>query len=404
MPAMLPRSANANHFADALRRTLAPVAERIAGADGRIDPSDAQRALLRLSGEDRVARDALVALARNPGPAVSVAEFVEAQVERARTAAAQATGSDGRLSRADAAGLPADLQVAFHFFRSGQWEEPAPRVRFSAAVLSAVMQKHGIANRVTLLQRAADLGDGNGYLKRTELERAAVTLVGGFASGLAARVPASWRGALADHTDTLATLDRFIADERQTHEVYPPDSQIFAALESTSLDDVKVVLIGQDPYHGPGQAHGLSFSVKGGARIPPSLRNIFRELESDTGTSAPQSGNLQRWANDGVLLLNTALTVRQDEPASHSKKGWEEVTNALLEAVNAKGAPVVFLLLGAHAQRLGANIDTSKHTIVARSHPSPFSARNNFLGTRPFTAVNDALTAAGRPPVRWELP
>jgi uracil-DNA glycosylase len=217
-------------------------------------------------------------------------------------------------------------------------------------------------------------------------------------------VPPSWRRPLAGVAGALESVCAFVESERGRGAiVYPPRELTLAALERTALEDVKVVIVGQDPYHGPGEAHGLSFSVPQGVRVPPSLRNIHRELQSDLGFAPPTSGDLTPWAERGVLLLNTVLTVRKDEPASHRGAGWQAVTDAILQRVNEKDERVVFLLLGADAQKLGARIHQGKHAIVARSHPSPLAARRGFLGTRPFSAVNDALCTAGRAPIDWRL-
>ncbi len=401
MSVRLPGTVTPKSFSQAVRDTLEPLAARISGRNGKIDPGEARRALSALTGPELLAHDALEAIARS-GQATDVSAFVQAQVARAEQAAAVASG-EGRLSQSDAEALPADLRAAFFAFRGLALPASAPKLRFSEAVLAAVMQSHGVTDRAALLEHAATLDDGNGYLKRAELEAAAESLRGPFSAGLGARIPVSWRGALAGQGETIKKLDAFLADERKTKEIYPPPDQVFAALDRTPLDKVKVVLIGQDPYHGPGEAHGLSFSVPDGVKIPPSLRNIIKELQADVGGPAPTSGNLEKWADQGVLLLNTSLTVEKDKPASHAKKGWEELTAALLDEVNKKGDGVVFFLLGGHAQKVAQGVDTQKHTVVARSHPSPFSARNNFLGTKPFSAINAALTAAGQAPIDWSL-
>ena len=200
-----------------------------------------------------------------------------------------------------------------------------------------------------------------------------------------------------------AELQSFVADERAHHPVYPPHDQVFSALHRTPFADVKVVILGQDPYHGPGQAHGLCFSVPDGVPAPPSLRNILIELESDLGLPAPRSGNLGRWADQGVLLLNTTLTVRGGQAASHQKHGWETFTDHVIQAVNDKPERVVFLLWGASARRKRDLVDRSRHVVIESVHPSPLSAHNGFFGSRPFSQANAALIEAGREPVDWRL-
>lgn len=200
-----------------------------------------------------------------------------------------------------------------------------------------------------------------------------------------------------------AELQTFVADERAHHPVYPPHDLVFAALHRTPFADVKVVILGQDPYHGPRQAHGLCFSVPDGVPAPPSLRNILVELESDLGLPAPRSGNLGRWADQGVLLLNTTLTVRGGQAASHQKHGWETFTDNVIRAVNDKTERVVFLLWGASARRKRDLVDRSRHVVIESVHPSPLSARNGFFGSRPFSRANAALIAAGRDPVDWRI-
>lgn len=201
-----------------------------------------------------------------------------------------------------------------------------------------------------------------------------------------------------------ADLQGFVTDERSRHCVYPPADEVFAALHLTPLADVKVVILGQDPYHGPGQAHGLCFSVRPDVAAPPSLQNIFTELESDLGLPRPSTGDLTPWAEQGVLLLNTTLTVRGGQAASHQKHGWERFTDEVIKAVNAKDEPVVFVLWGNAARKKAELLDTSRHTIVASPHPSPLSSHRGFFGSRPFSKANEALRAAGRQPVDWALP
>lgn len=201
-----------------------------------------------------------------------------------------------------------------------------------------------------------------------------------------------------------AELQAFVADERARHQVFPPADEVFAALHQTPYAEVKVLILGQDPYHGPGQAHGLCFSVRPGVAVPPSLRNIHAELEADLGIAPPDHGCLDAWTHQGVLLLNTSLTVRAHQAASHQKQGWETFTDEVIRAVDAKPEPVVFILWGASARKKKALIDTSRHTVVESAHPSPLSAHNGFFGSRPFSRTNEALVAAGREPVDWRIP
>ena len=200
-----------------------------------------------------------------------------------------------------------------------------------------------------------------------------------------------------------AELQRFVAGERARHQVFPAVDEVFAALHLTPLAEVKVLILGQDPYHGPGQAHGLCFSVRRGVPPPPSLRNVFVELQADLGISPPDHGCLDAWAAEGVLLLNTSLTVRAGQAASHQGKGWETFTDEVIRVVNAKREPVVFILWGGAARRKKALIDRSRHTVVESAHPSPLSAHNGFFGSRPFSRANQALVEAGRSPIDWRL-
>jgi len=199
-------------------------------------------------------------------------------------------------------------------------------------------------------------------------------------------------------------LQRFVAGERARYTVFPPDSEVFSALHLTPHATTRVVILGQDPYHGPQQAHGLCFSVRHGVATPPSLANIHKELTADLGIEAPRHGNLEAWARQGVLLLNATLTVRAGQAASHQGKGWETFTDEVLKAVNAKPHPVVFILWGASARRKKSLVDTGRHTVIESAHPSPLSAHNGFFGSRPFSRTNAALTAAGLEPIDWRLP
>lgn len=218
--------------------------------------------------------------------------------------------------------------------------------------------------------------------------------------------PPSWRRVLSDEFDKpyWQELQRFVQAERQAHTVYPPEKDVFNALRFTPYEEVKVFLLGQDPYHGPGQAHGLAFSVSPGVRPPPSLVNIFKELRDDLGCPVPNNGYLVPWAKQGVLLLNAVLTVRAGQANSHKDKGWEKFTDAVLSAVGGGHEPVVFLLWGAYAQKKVKLIDAKRHTILKAAHPSPLSAKNGFFGSRPFSAANRTLKAAGRPEIDWCLP
>lgn len=199
-------------------------------------------------------------------------------------------------------------------------------------------------------------------------------------------------------------LQQFVDQERRRATVYPPQHEVFTALHLTPYRDVKAVILGQDPYHGPNQAHGLCFSVRRGVPPPPSLQNIFKELENDLGCSPPGHGCLDHWARQGVLLLNASLTVRAGRAASHQGKGWEKFTDEVLRAVAAKPERVVFILWGSAARRKKALIDTSVHTVIESTHPSPLSADNGFFGSRPFSRANAALEGAGREPIDWQIP
>lgn len=199
-------------------------------------------------------------------------------------------------------------------------------------------------------------------------------------------------------------LRKFVAAERTNHTVYPPADEEFAALHLTPYSEVKVLLLGQDPYHGPGQAHGLCFSVKPPTPPPPSLKNIFTELDADLGVQEASHGSLVHWATQGVLLLNTTLTVRGGQAASHQKRGWETFTDEVIKAVNAKTEPVVFILWGSAAGKKRALVDTEKHHIVSSVHPSPLSAYRGFFGSKPFSKTNEFLIASGSEPIDWQLP
>ena len=197
-------------------------------------------------------------------------------------------------------------------------------------------------------------------------------------------------------------LQSFVARERGQHTVYPAHDDVFAALHHTSYASTRVVILGQDPYHGPGQAHGLCFSVQREVALPPSLVNIFKELQADLGIPVPSHGNLSAWAQRGVLLLNTTLTVRAGAAGSHQGKGWEVFTDQVIRAVNDKPF-VVFVLWGAHARKKKTLIDTARHAVIEAPHPSPLSAHQGFFGSRPFSQINSALAAAGLPHMEWNL-
>ncbi len=198
-------------------------------------------------------------------------------------------------------------------------------------------------------------------------------------------------------------LQRYIFEERTNHNIFPPNEEVFAALHLTPYSDVKILILGQDPYHGEGQAHGLCFSVKDGVAIPPSLRNIFKELNADEGVAIPDHGNLESWARQGVLLLNSTLTVRAHQAGSHQGKGWETFTDQVIRKVNEKDEKVVFLLWGAFARKKKALIDQGHHHVLESPHPSPLSAHRGFLGSRPFSTANSFLEESGRAPINWEL-
>jgi uracil-DNA glycosylase len=220
------------------------------------------------------------------------------------------------------------------------------------------------------------------------------------------KIEASWKEVLTD--EFKKPYFKQIAEHLKTEKVqgkiiYPPGPQIFHAFEATPFDEVKVVILGQDPYHGPRQAHGLSFSVQNGVQPPPSLINIFKELHDDVGLPIPQHGHLEKWAKQGVLLLNASLTVRGGEPMSHSRLGWEKFTNTVIEKVSELKEHVVFVLWGKFAQEKQALIDGKKHYIIKSAHPSPLSAKNGFFGSRPFSKINNYLVKQGIDPIDWAL-
>jgi uracil-DNA glycosylase len=218
-------------------------------------------------------------------------------------------------------------------------------------------------------------------------------------------LPESWQAALQGEMKKpyFHELREFVDEEREKHTVYPPEADVFNAFAHTPLDDVKVVLLGQDPYPGPNQAHGLCFSVRPGVRIPKSLMNMFRELQSDVGFRVPNNGCLIPWADQGMLLLNAVLTVRAGVPNSHKNHGWEKITDAAIRAVSDKTEPVVFALWGGYAQKKEKLVDTTRHRVLKAAHPSPLSAKN-FLGSKPFSAINAAFVELGHTPIDWQLP
>lgn len=217
----------------------------------------------------------------------------------------------------------------------------------------------------------------------------------------------SWLEVIGKEFDQpyMAELKAFLREERQNGKsVYPPGKWIFNALNSTPFDKVKVVILGQDPYHGPNQAHGLCFSVQPGVTLPPSLRNIYKELAADLGIQPPDHGCLQSWAEQGVLLLNATLTVQHGMAGSHQGRGWEQFTDAIISALNEKREHLVFLLWGSYAQRKGEFIDRQRHLVLQAPHPSPFSANRGFFGCRHFSKANEYLKAHGQEPVDWQVP
>lgn len=202
----------------------------------------------------------------------------------------------------------------------------------------------------------------------------------------------------------FADLQRKLEEEYANGAVFPAREDIYRALRDTSYEGTKVVILGQDPYHGAGQAHGLSFSVKRGVKLPPSLKNIYRELHDDLGCTIPAHGNLEAWAEQGVLLLNSVLTVRESEPNSHRKLGWEKFTDSVIESLGRREKPLVFVLWGRHAQEKRTMIDERRHLVIATAHPSPLSARNGFFGSKPFSRSNGFLRSTGQTEIDWCIP
>ncbi len=217
------------------------------------------------------------------------------------------------------------------------------------------------------------------------------------------RIEVTWKAGLAPFfsTETFLRLTEFVKNEYRAGPVYPPAALMFRAFDLCPVDQVRVVILGQDPYHGAGQANGLCFSVNPDTDPPPSLVNIFQELETDLGRPAHTDRTLESWAKQGVLLLNSTLTVRSGAPTSHAGKGWEEFSDQALKLVAARKDPVVFILWGAYAQRKGAFLDGTKHLVIKSPHPSPLSSYRGFFGSRPFSRANQALQNWGKPPVDW---
>jgi uracil-DNA glycosylase len=217
------------------------------------------------------------------------------------------------------------------------------------------------------------------------------------------KIEESWKNQLQGEFEQVyfKQLIEFVKEEYKTKTVFPPGKEIFSAFDSSPFASTRVVIIGQDPYHGPGQANGLCFSVKDGMRIPPSLVNIFKEIRNDLGKPIPTSGDLRRWAEQGVLLINATLTVRASEAGSHQNKGWETFTDAVIKRVSDQKQHVVFLLWGAYAQKKGEIIDRSKHLVLMSAHPSPFSADRGFFGNKHFSQTNAYLKSKGLPEIEW---
>jgi uracil-DNA glycosylase len=217
------------------------------------------------------------------------------------------------------------------------------------------------------------------------------------------KIEQSWKEKLTSEFEKpyFSSLVQFVKNEYATKTIYPKGNRIFNAFEKTPFDQVKVVILGQDPYHEPGQAHGLCFSVNDGIPLPPSLQNIYKELQDDLGITSPASGNLERWAKQGVLLLNATLTVQAHHAGSHQNKGWEVFTDAVIHKIADEKAHVVFILWGSYAQKKGAFIDPGKHFVIPSAHPSPLSAHRGFFGSKPFGKTNEYLARTGQSPIQW---
>lgn len=221
-------------------------------------------------------------------------------------------------------------------------------------------------------------------------------------SDVLAHMPPAWRVALAPHLNpaTVAALDTFVLAEYAAQQVFPPLDDLFAAFRLCAPQEARVLILGQDPYHRAGQAHGLSFSVRPGVAVPPSLRNVYKELRDDLGVTPPPDGDLTRWARQGVLLLNAVLTVRAGAPASHAGRGWEHVTDAAIQALNDRDERVVFVLWGSYARRKAALVTNPVHVVIEAGHPSPMNPKG-FLGSRPFSAIDKAMADVGAAPIHW---
>jgi uracil-DNA glycosylase len=226
-------------------------------------------------------------------------------------------------------------------------------------------------------------------------------------SGHPVRLEPSWKARIGDYLQRpdMQALAAFLREEKEAGKrIYPPGPEIFAAFAHTPFDAVRVVILGQDPYHGPGQAHGLCFSVRPGVRVPPSLENIFKEIQRDLGIARPDHGCLTPWADRGVLLLNSVLTVEEGRAGAHANRGWEGFTDAAIDALNREREGIVFLLWGSYAQRKGQLIDARRHCVLKSVHPSPLSAHRGFLGCGHFSAANRYLESRGQAPIDWSLP
>lgn len=219
-------------------------------------------------------------------------------------------------------------------------------------------------------------------------------------------IPEGWQTLLAGESGQpyFRDLQNFIAQEARSAPVYPPAEDLFNALVLTPFESARIVILGQDPYHAAGQAHGLAFSVRPGVAVPPSLRNIFRELREDVGARVPNHGCLESWARQGVLLLNTVLTVRAHQPGAHQNRGWERFTDRIIQALSDRSEPVIFVLWGSPAQKKRSLIDTRRNQVILGPHPSPLSAYRGFFGSRPFSKANQILREWGYPPIDWEIP
>ena len=218
-------------------------------------------------------------------------------------------------------------------------------------------------------------------------------------------LPDSWKTELAEEFDKpyFKELENFVAQERKSKTIYPAPEDVFSAFELTPFEQVNVLILGQDPYHGENQAHGLCFSVKPGVKTPPSLVNIYKELKDDIGFDIPNHGYLVPWAKQGILMINAVLTVEAHTANSHKNKGWETFTDAVISKVNQKQEPVIFVLWGGYAKKKLKLIDTNRHTVIQSAHPSPLSARNGFFGSKPFSKINSALQQTGKPIISYQL-